>query len=408
MAVALSCAWHGLVGLAADGSPTTVLSTWAHTGPEVERAAHELWRRLADPIAVARRTGAPVHPSLPAARLLALASTRPEAVAATARWCSTAEWLESRWFATVPGPSASMASATGCYDQEKATWDLEVLDAAGVAPDTFAAVDDHPRRGLTAGYEKRWPGLAGVPWMPGLGDGACAIVGTGCSGSRAALTVGTSAAVRVLAPPAARADRPPALFAYLLDAERVVLGAARSNAGNLLSWAQRVLRLPADDPVAAVSSRPPGGSGLVADPALAGERSPHWPVVAFGSVSGLRPTTTALDVLQALLEAAAVGLGEGLRVLEAHVGPVTVVASGGAVTGSAGWPRLLADALGRPLVLSTVAEPSARGAALLALERLQGALPDPDPAALDGPTVAPDAERAARFDRMPRTAPGPG
>src|SRR5205807_6837358 len=90
-----------------------------------------------------------------------------------------------------------------------------------------------------------WPALADAVWWPALGDGACAVIGTGCAprpgpsrpggaGGRAALTVGTSAAVRVLVGAAERAARPAGLFAYLLDADRVVLGAARSNAGNLV------------------------------------------------------------------------------------------------------------------------------------------------------------------------------
>lgn len=407
LAVAMSCAWHGLVGLGQDGHATTVLSTWQHTGPEIERAAAELRRRLPDPAGVVRRTGAPVHPSFPAARLLAFATTRPEAVAATVRWCSTAEWLESRWFDAAPGPSSSMASGTGCFDQEAGEWDGEVLDAIGAAPGTFLPVDDGPRRGLAAAYRKRWPDLDGVEWWPAIGDGACALVGTGCAGSRAALTVGTTAAVRVLAPPAARAGRPAPLFAYLLDPERVVLGAARSNAGNLVEWAGRVLRLPHedDDPVSGATARPPGQHGLMADPALAGERSPHWPLAASGSLSGLRHHTTALDVLQALLEAAVLGLTEGLRALEAHVGRVTLVASGGAVAASAGWRHLVADATGRPVVMSRVAEASARGAALVALEQLGGPL-GAAAAADDGETIEPDPHRAALFAELPRTARG--
>ncbi|MDQ3944766.1 MAG: FGGY-family carbohydrate kinase [Actinomycetota bacterium] len=406
-AVALSCAWHGLVGVGKDGSPTTVLSTWQHTGPEIERAAVELRRRLPDPAAVMRRTGAPIHPSFPAVRLRALAATCPEAVAATVRWCSTAEWLETRWFAAAPGPSSSMASGTGCYDQEAGGWDGEVLDAAGVTSGTFVPIDDSPRNALDGAYRKRWPDLAGAVWLPAVGDGACALVGTGCAGSRAALTVGTTAAVRVLAPPTARAGRPTALFAYLLDPGRLVLGAARSNAGNLLEWAGRVLRADVDDPVAAATARPPGSHGLVADPALAGERSPHWPLVATGSVSGLRHRSTALDLVQAFLESAVLGLADGLRALEAYVGPVTLVASGGAVSASAGWPHLLADATGHPVVLSRVAEASARGAALLALERLGGPAVAASTAD-DGEIVEPDTERAVLFSRMPRTARGAG
>src|SRR5947209_57774 len=59
-AVALSCAWHGLVGLGADGRPTTPLSTWSATGRAVVAGAVELRRRLeagGDLPAVVRRTG---------------------------------------------------------------------------------------------------------------------------------------------------------------------------------------------------------------------------------------------------------------------------------------------------------------------------------------------------------------
>lgn len=401
-AVALSCAWHGLVGLDGAGRPTTPLSTWQHSA--AAGAAAELRRRLPDPDAVARRTGAPVHPSLPAARLLWEAGRDPEAFAATARWCSTGELLEGRWLAGAPGPSPSMASATGCYDQEAGGWDAEVLEAVGVSPAAFAPVDDSPRRGLAAPYRARWPALAGVPWLPALGDGACSVVGTGCSGARAALTVGTTAAVRVLTTPDRRAARPPALFAYLLEeaaGETVVVGAARSNAGNLVEWCRRVLRLDTGHQglLEAVTARPPGSHGLVAVPSLAGERSPEWPLDASGSLAGLCHSTTALDVAAALLEAAALGVAAATDVLAAYAGPLTLVGSGRAVASTPAWRRLLADAVGRPLVVSAVEEASARGAALVALERL-GWLDPSSERALDGDVVLPDPARAEAFAHL--------
>ena len=432
--VALSCAWHGLVGLGPDGRPTTPLSTWSATGPGVVAAAAELARRLDDSqhSAVRRRTGAPVHPSLPAARILAEGVRDPAAFAATARWCSIGELLETRWLAGAPGPSSSMASASGLFDQESRSWDAEVLLALGLRPETLAPIDDAPRRGLAPAYRDRWPALAHAVWWPALGDGACALVGTGCAvpgvatggaggGRRAALTVGTSAAVRVLAGGAERAARPAGLFAYLLDADRVVLGAARSNAGNLIEWLAGVLRLDGDL-VADVAARPPGRHGLRAVSALAGERSPDWPLAASGSVAGLRPDTTALDVAQALLEAALCGLADAVDTLEQAIpvagaappepgspgglaGPppaptgLTLVGSGRALASSAAWRQLVADATGRPLIPSRVEEASARGAAVVALDGL-GRL---DPASrddLDGGPVRPDPARAEAFARL--------
>jgi gluconokinase len=450
-AVAVSAAWHGLVGLGVDGRPTTPLTTWWATGPAVVAAATELRRRLedGDPEAVRRRTGAPVHPSLPAARLLAEGVRDAAAFNATARWCSIGELLETRWLAGTPGPSSSMASASGLFDQECRSWDAEVLLALGLRPGTLAAVDDEPRRGLAPSYRNRWPALAEALWWPALGDGACALIGTGCGdlpvspasgpagggtggggfsrqagaltstpadtaggdGRRAALTVGTSAAVRVLAGAAERAARPPGLFAYLLDADRVVLGAARSNAGNLVPWLADVLRLD-DDLVARVAARPPGCHGLRAVPDLAGERSPDWPLAASGSLTGLRPGTTALDIAQAFLEAAVCGLATAVDTLEAAVlaagdrppgdvsaGRLALVGSGRALASSAAWRQLVADATGRPLVPSRVEEASARGAAVVALEGLGwlDAHPDDD---LDGEPVRPDPGRAEAFARL--------
>ena len=62
--------------------------------------------------------------------------------------------------------------------------------------------------------------------------------------------------------------------------------------------------------------------------------------------------------------------------LEAIEGLDSVVATGGGLLANPGWLQVLADALGRPVEVSGAAEGSARGAAVVALERL--GLPVPD------------------------------
>ena len=47
-----------------------------------------------------------------------------------------------------------------------------------------------------------------------------------------------------------------------------------------------------------------------------------------------------------------------------------VVATGGAMARNPAWTQIVADALGLPVTLSAVEEASARGAAVVALERL--------------------------------------
>src|SRR5437588_408146 len=194
-AVAVSSAWHTLVGVDDDGHATTELSTWVDDRASTEAAV--LRGLVSDLDDVHDRVGAPIHPSLPSARIFWHARHEPDAFAATRRWCSLPEFLASRWFGGRIGPSPSIASATGLYDQHARAWDAELLEAIGLDAERLASVDDEPRAGLVASYAARWPALKSVPWFPAIGDGACAVVGSDCSSSgRAALTMGTSAAVR--------------------------------------------------------------------------------------------------------------------------------------------------------------------------------------------------------------------
>jgi gluconokinase len=393
-AVAVSSGWHTLAGTDESGRATTELSTWMDGRASAEAAA--LRAAVADAAEVHDRVGAPIHPSFPSARILWAARHRPDAFAATTRWCSLSEFLLSRWFGGRVGPSSSIASASGLSDQRSKAWHDEVLNAIGLAPERLAAVDDEPRAGLAPAYRKRWPAIAKVPWYPALGDGACSALGVGVRAGRAALTVGTSAAVRVVTARTKRfaAPLPFALFGYLADTETSVVGAARSNAGAAVDWAAGVLGVNTGDVVRdATAGRAPGGHGLRVDPSLIVERSPSWPLTASAGVEGIRRTTSSLDILQAFVEAVAIGIADAADALDEWAGPQSLVLSGGASSVD-GWRRLLADALGRPLARSVVSDESARGAALAAFARMGSSMPPPPS---DEPAVKPDPARSAAF-----------
>ncbi|MCU1449393.1 MAG: carbohydrate kinase [Acidimicrobiales bacterium] len=397
-AVALSSAWHTLVGLDDGGGPTTELSTWLDGRAAAEAA--ELRSAVTDAADLHHRIGAPIHPSLPAARIRWFARHRPEAFAATRRWCSLPEVVLSRWSGRPVGPSLSIASASGLYDQRAGAWDDELVNLLSLPAGSLCAIEDAAPLSLGHDYGAKWPALAGVPIFNAIGDGACAVVGSrALAGGRAAFTVGTSAAVRVRSTRAQRWDRPlpDALFGYALDEDRPVVGAARSNAGNVVAWALDVLRVDRPDPVAeATQGRRPGGHLLDVDASLVAERSPRWPLVPMAALIGLRPTTAPLDVVQALVEDVALGIAEAVEAFEAWAGPQTLVLGGGA-SASAGWRRLLADVLGRPLRVPAEAQTTALGAALLAFERLGVAVPDESG---DEEVVEPDGERAEAFARV--------
>jgi gluconokinase len=289
-------------------------------------------------------------------------------------WLSFADYLHLRWFGQVR-TSLSMASATGLFDQAQLSWDEPMARAAGIDPAVLPPIVDvdAPLTGPRSTYAARWRGLEGAIWLPPVGDGACSNLGAGAVGrDRWAITVGTSAAVRaVLHDPPERIPR--GLWRYRLDAERAVLGGALNNGGNVYEWLRQTLRLPGRvDLERALLQRPHGIHGLTVDPSLFGERGPHWPLDARGSISGLTSRTTAVDITQALLEAVAARIAEIARLMEDALGPAaSIVATGGAMERSAAWRRMLEQALGRAVTPATVQESSLRGAAIVATDWLE-------------------------------------
>src|SRR5262249_19956284 len=130
--------------------------------------------------------------------------------------------------------SLSMASGTGLLLTEARAWDGALLAAVGLGPEQLPVFGDVPDslEGLRREYAERWPALKDVPWLPALGDGATANVGSGCAApGRIAVTVGTSSAVRAVTPLEGSTQAPEGLWRYLLDARRAVVGGALSEGG---------------------------------------------------------------------------------------------------------------------------------------------------------------------------------
>jgi gluconokinase len=300
------------------------------------------WRHLADAPelgldsdAVHARTGCPLHPSFWPLKIAAL----------QARGVRAARYLSFSDLLTDGRTSLSMASGTGLLGLD-GRWDAELLETL--------ALD-----------ERQLPELADELV---LGDGAAANLGSGAVGpSRAALTIGTSAALRTVHEPSAPR---PGLFLYRLDGERVCEGGSLSDGGNLLDWLERLL---GSVETAGLADDPPAELDFLT--LLGGERSPGWDAAARGALSGLSFETSARDLVRAALYGVAYRFAE---IAERMPEVEELVGSGGALLNNPDWAQIVADVLERPLTLSGVDEASARGAAVFALERL-GHTPAPAP-----------------------------
>jgi gluconokinase len=395
--VGVTTFWHGLLGFDAGGHPATPIYMWADSRAAREAAA---LRKTLDEAALHARTGCHLHSSYWPARLRWLAREQPAVVQRVARWGSFGEYLELQLFGET-ATTLSMASGTGLFDLRARRWDAEALAAAGVEPTRLFDVVDRTqaRRRLRAPWAGRWPALRGVPWFPAIGDGAASNVGSDCvTPDRIALNVGTSAALRLV--PGRPVLPPRGLWRYAVDGHMPLLGGATSEGGNVLVWCRSVLRLPDDDAAleTALASRDPDAHGLTVLPFLAGERAPGWRGDKRAVIAGLSLHTEPLDIAQAALESVALRLATVYALLAPHAAAEhVIVASGGGVTRSRTWSRMLADALGRTIAWSHEAEATSRGAALLALDALGArALLGAASAPLDEQFV-PDAERHARY-----------
>ncbi|MET8835617.1 FGGY family carbohydrate kinase [Micromonospora sp. NPDC004540] len=367
--VATSAQWHSVVPLGADGAPLGPVLTWMDTRPAALAGA----AGPADPDAFHERTGAWWHRCYWSMRLPWL---RAHCGSPVARFGGLVEYVLGVLLDEAP-MSVSMASGTGLLDLRRLEWDPEACELAGVRPEDLPALAPQRWRGqLRVEHAQRWPQLADARWAAPIGDGAASNVGSGCvDPSRAAITVGTSAAVRLVQPVPAGAELPPLpeqLWRYRVDHEHVVTGAAYSSGGNLFAWAARELRLPPGAELEAALTRAGAKLTLRANPRLGGDRPPGVAPAGSGQLRGLSFSTTAVDILAGLMTELCQLVADDLALVEAGAGePTEVVLGGGAMAASVWWRGAFAEVLApRAVRYQRNPEIGATGAALVALGRI--------------------------------------
>jgi gluconokinase len=396
--VAISCFAMNLVGVDGEGRAVTPLLSYAAQRREVAALSASLGA-LPQRRALERLTGTIwSHPSYAAAQLLALP---PDAAARAEAFTTLASLLLARWTAggaDVRGRiGISEAAWTGMLSLRSLEWEPQVL---ALLPPLLRSklpavgLDGLCERPVAGRALARWPQLADARLALGVADGACANVGSMCAddAGRIAVTVGTSAAVRVLLRRDQLRDQlaadatcveadfpPPGLWCYSLDRERVLLGGALTDGGSVYEWARAVLRW--DDQVETqAAALEPGAHGLTVLPFLRGERAMGWHASATMTLTGITGATTAAHLLRAALEGVALRLAKLVASVEAARpqpdAPVTLVASGTALASSRLLQQVLADAVGKPLFTSewAAAEATSRGAAMLAAAALDADL----------------------------------
>lgn len=360
--LSFSAALHTLLALDAAGEPLTPALSWADS--RSTRTARRI--RAAHGAELHRATGTPVHPMSPLAKLAWFEEEEPTLLREAATWCGLKDFVVSR-FTGRRVTDLSCASATGLLDMAGTAWHPLALATAGVSPHQLPDLVA-PTAVLSLGAEiAGLVGLpAGLPVAAGAGDGPLANLAVGAvRPGTAALSVGTSGALRVIR------DRPGVddgcrVFCYYLADGLWVLGGAVSNAGVVAQWAAETFGdVPIEQLLAEAARIEPGAEGLIALPHLLAERAPWWNPDTRGALIGLRRGHGRAAITRAMVE----GVGQQLAlvrdsVLAAGAQVTTVRATGGALR-SPLWEQVLAAALGTPLEVIDDSAGSGFGAALL-------------------------------------------
>ncbi len=372
LAISLSTAMHGLLGLDGDRRPVTPLVTWA------DSRAHEQARALREDGQAAwlhRTTGTPVHPMSPLVKLLWFAQHDPATWARVHTWAGLKEHIVAALTGTV-ATELSCASGTGLLDLATRTWSPACLDLASVSAQQLPPVlEPTAALELTEPVASRVGLPAGTPVVLGAGDGPLGNLGVGAMAPGVAgLSVGTSGALRMVVDEP-WGDPQGRLFCYALTAQKWVVGGAVSNGGSAIRWAGDVFGPDSDEApggsrdehvLALAETVPVGSDGLVMVPYLLGERAPLWDPDLPGAYLGVRSRHTRGHFVRATVEGVGLQLATLVRELE-RVSPVSQIRATGGVFRSTLWREILAGCLARPLVVVGGAEGSALGAAVLGL-----------------------------------------
>jgi len=401
--IGLTGQMHGLVVLDSDHCVLRPAILWNDGRSEAE--CHDI-RTVLGLKELVRLTGNDAYAGFTAPKLLWMRRHEPDLYARVAHVLLPKDFIRLRLTGELATDRAG-AGGTLLLDIETRDWSRSVLDALDIPlswmPPTHEGAEV---TGMVSAQASEAIGLPkGIPVVAGAGDQAAQAVGVGATTTDTfALTIGTSGVV--FAPtirPMVDAMGRTHVFPHAIPDLWHVMGVMLSAAGSLQWYRDALAPTVSFDTLMDEASRVPAGGGdIIFLPYLSGERTPHANASARGSFTGLSLAHGRAHMTRAVLEGVAFGLKDNLNLL-AESGlspPESLQASGGALKHSL-WQRIVADILEIPLVLTSVTEGAALGAAMLAGLGI-GHWDTIAEATLttlhDGPVVEPD-ERVAALHR---------
>lgn len=280
-------------------------------------------------------------------------------------------WLV--WVLT--GGRAHITDTTNADTGRMATPDVDGWDPARLRA---CAVPEAsmPRIVPSSGVVAEAVALPGAPPIAGLaGDQQASLVGLGCTAAGAAkATLGTGAMVGLCSgtapPPDGRDLHGSLVLAGWRDARGTgwMVEGTMLACGSALEWLRRDAGwFESFQEIDALAAEARSAGGVVFVPALHGLGTPSWDSGARGCILGLRASTTRAELARAVLEGLAHRVADLVDAAERASGrTIAELRADGGLTASVPLVRAVADAIGRPVQVSTRSDATTLGAALLA------------------------------------------
>lgn len=313
----------------------------------------------------------------PLCKIKWLQQNEPQLFSLTAKFVSIKEYIWYQLFGEYV-VDHSLASATGLFNVHSLQWEDPALSFAGISAEQLSlpVPVTYSRKGLKGSTADELGLPEDITFFAGASDGCLANLGSGClSSSEAAITIGTSAAVRIThAKPVQAAGK--MIFNYRLDEQTFVCGGATNNGGNVFQWLLNGLFnghatiKDYDALFDAIASVPPGSRGLLFLPYLHGERAPIWDERSSGSFLGANASHNLLHFARSAAEGVCYALNHILSSLEEQCGTIRQLYVSGGLVQSPVMMQLLANVTGKKVVVLQTEDASAIGAIYLAQKAL--------------------------------------
>ena len=369
-AVSLSSAMHGVIVIDEKHKPISRLITWADT--RSEKIAEEI-RQSRKAEDLYKKTGTPIHSMSPLCKIAWLKKNEPKIFKTAFKFISIKEFIWHKLFNEYQ-IDYSIASATGLFNIETHNWNETSLQLCGISSAQLSEIvaTVYTRNDLQPSTAKLLGINANTIFCIGASDGCLANIGSyAIAAGTAALTIGTSGAVRIASPKPVP-NFSAMIFNYILDDKIFICGGPTNNGGDVTPWLFSTFlknNKPSEKDYSlffkSIETIPAGSEGLLFLPYLKGERAPVWDEKSSGIFFGIKSFHTNAHFLRAAIEGICYSLKNVLEIIEESTALVKQLNVSGGFVHSKIWMQMLAGITGKKICLMQIEDASSTGAALL-------------------------------------------